>query len=171
MQILDTRMVCLDNVYPNRSMNILSFFKIIWNPSRVTADLEFSLPARKNKIRAISVTKQRGQMFIFKRWCLAPCDGLQLQYNGNMKTATIPPIRVAPEFRAEVEGVLEQGETLSEFVENAVRQTVLKRKYQAEFLRRGVAAIEETRRAGAGIAAEVVVAKLEAKLASARRTQ
>lgn len=88
-----------------------------------------------------------------------------------MKTATIPPIRVAPEFRAEVEGVLEQGETLSEFVENAVRQTVLKRKYQAEFLRRGVAAIEKTRRAGAGIAAEVVVAKLEAKLASARRTQ
>jgi hypothetical protein len=88
-----------------------------------------------------------------------------------MKTATIPPIRVAPEFRIEVEGVLEQGETLSEFVENAVRQTVLKRKQQAEFLHRGILAIEETKREGGGIAAELVVARLEAKLAAARRTQ
>ncbi|MDI1245883.1 MAG: hypothetical protein PSV24_10820 [Rhodoferax sp.] len=85
-----------------------------------------------------------------------------------MKTATIPPIRVAPEFRIEVEGVLEQGESLSEFVENAVRQTVLKRKHQAEFLLRGITAIEETKRAGGGIAAELVIAKLEAKLAAAR---
>jgi Arc/MetJ-type ribon-helix-helix transcriptional regulator len=88
-----------------------------------------------------------------------------------MKTATIPPIRVAPEFRIEVEGVLEQGESLSEFVENAVRQTVLKRKNQAEFLRRGIVAIEETKRTGAGIAAEALLDKLDAKLAAARQTQ
>ena len=88
-----------------------------------------------------------------------------------MKTATLPPIRVAPEFRIEVEAVLAQGESLSEFVENAVRQTVLKRQYQAEFLHRGIAAIEETKRAGDGIAAEAVLAKLEAKLVAARRTQ
>lgn len=88
-----------------------------------------------------------------------------------MKSATIPPIRVAPEFRREVEGVLAQGESLSEFVENAVRQTVLKRQHQAEFVRRGIAAIEETKRAGGGIAADTVIAKLEAKLAVARRTQ
>jgi hypothetical protein len=88
-----------------------------------------------------------------------------------MKTATLPPIRVAPEFRIEVEGVLEQGETLSEFVENAVRQTVLKRKHQSEFLSRGIQAIEATKRDGSGIPAEVVVAKLEAMLAAARRTQ
>lgn len=88
-----------------------------------------------------------------------------------MKTATIPPIRVAPEFRTELEAVLEQGETLSEFVENAVRQTVLKRQHQAEFLSRGIAAIEDTKRAGGGIAAESVVAKLEAKLAAARRSR
>ncbi len=100
-----------------------------------------------------------------------PHDVLHLQYNFKMKTATIPPIRVAPEFRIEVEGVLEQGESLSEFVENAVRHTVLKRKHQAEFLRRGIAAIEETKRAGGGIAAEAVVAELETKLAAARRTQ
>lgn len=88
-----------------------------------------------------------------------------------MKTATIPPIRVEPEFRLELEGVLEQGETLSEFVENAVRETVLKRKYQAEFVRRGVAAIAHTRQHGGGIAAEDVIAKLEAKLVAASRVQ
>ena len=75
-----------------------------------------------------------------------------------MKTATIPPIRVEPEFRAEVECVLEQGESLSEFVENAVRQSVLNRQHHAEFVRRGIAAIEETKRTGTGIAAETVVA-------------
>lgn len=88
-----------------------------------------------------------------------------------MKTATLPPIRVAPEFRSELEGVLEQGESLSQFVENAVRATVEKRKYQAEFVRRGIAAIESTQQAGAGIPAEVVIARLEAKLSVAKKTK
>lgn len=96
---------------------------------------------------------------------------LQLQYDCAMKTATIPPIRVAPAFRTEVEAVLEQGESLSEFVEKAVRQTVLKRQHHAEFLRRGIAAIEETKQAGGGIPAEAVIATLEAKLAAARRAR
>ena len=38
-----------------------------------------------------------------------------------MKTATIPSVRVEPDFRAEVEAVLADGETLSEFVEASVR--------------------------------------------------
>ena len=86
-----------------------------------------------------------------------------------MKTATLPPIRVAPDFRVELEGVLEQGESLSQFVENAVRSTVAKRKNQAEFIRRGMAAIDATQRDGSGIPAQLVIAKLEAKLAAARK--
>ena len=86
-----------------------------------------------------------------------------------MKTATLPPIRVAPDFRLELEGVLEQGESLSQFVENAVRSTVAKRKNQAEFIQRGMAAIDATQRDGSGIPAELVIAKLEAKLAAARK--
>ena len=88
-----------------------------------------------------------------------------------MKTATLPPIRVAPDFRLELESVLEQGESLSQFVENAVRTTVTKRKNQAEFIRRGIAAIEATKGDGSGIAAAVVIAKLEVKLATARQTK
>ena len=88
-----------------------------------------------------------------------------------MKTATLPPIRVAPDFRLELEGVLEQGESLSQFVENAVRTTVAKRKNQAEFIRRGLVAIESTQRDGNGIPAEQVIAKLEAKLEAARQVK
>ena len=88
-----------------------------------------------------------------------------------MKTATLPPIRVAPDFRLELEGVLEQGESLSQFVENAVRATVARRKNQAEFVRRGIAAIAATRQNGDGIPAAVVVASLEAKLAAARQAK
>lgn len=105
------------------------------------------------------------QIFVW----LSP-DVSRLQYNHSMKTATIPPIRVEPNFRIELEGVLGQGESLSEFVENAVRSTVQKRKNQAEFVRRGIASIEETKRTGGGIPAEVVIAKLEAKLATARQS-
>lgn len=88
-----------------------------------------------------------------------------------MKTATLPPIRVAPGFRLELEGVLEQGESLSQFVENAVRTTVARRKTQAEFLRRGIAAIEATQLEGSGIPADLVITKLEAKLAAARQAK
>jgi hypothetical protein len=45
-----------------------------------------------------------------------------------MKTTTIPSIRVEPDFRAEVEAVLADGETLSQFVEASVRATVERRR-------------------------------------------
>lgn len=88
-----------------------------------------------------------------------------------MKTATLPPIRVAPDFRIELESVLEQGESLSQFMENAVRTTVARRKDQAEFIRRGLAAIEATKRDGSGIPAEAMIATLEAKLAAAKQAK
>lgn len=88
-----------------------------------------------------------------------------------MKTSTIPPIRVEPEFRREVEGVLEQGESISQFVENAVRETVLKRKHQAEFVRRGMVAIAHTRHNGEGVPADDVIARLESRLAAAVGSQ
>lgn len=88
-----------------------------------------------------------------------------------MKTATLPPIRVEPDLRQAIEGVLEDGETLSQFVEGAVRSVVDKRKHQAEFVRRGMAAIEETQSTSNGIPAEQVLARLEARLLAARQTQ
>ena len=68
-------------------------------------------------------------------------DALRLQYILAMKAAILPPVRVALDFRQELEGVLEEGETLSQFVESAVRSVVEKRKHQAGFVHRGIAAI------------------------------
>ena len=85
-----------------------------------------------------------------------------------MKTATLPPVRVAPDFRQELEGVLEEGETLSQFVESAVRSVVERRKHQAEFVRRGMTAIQDTPRAGTGVPAQEMLARLQVRLDAAQ---
>jgi hypothetical protein len=54
-----------------------------------------------------------------------------------MKTATLPPVRIEPAFRQQVEEVLQPGETLTQLVESAVRAAVAARKSQAD-LRRGI---------------------------------
>ena len=86
-----------------------------------------------------------------------------------MKTATIPSVRVEPEFRAEVEAVLAKDETLSEFVEASVRASVEHRRVQAEFIARGLRSRNEARRTGEYVGADVVVAKLQRKLEAARK--
>jgi hypothetical protein len=85
-----------------------------------------------------------------------------------MKTATIPSVRVEPEFRAEVESVLGEGETLSEFVEASVRANVERRRVRAEFIARGLRSRDEARRTGQYVDVDVAVAGLQRKLDAAR---
>lgn len=87
-----------------------------------------------------------------------------------MKTATIPSLRVDPELRAAAESVLEKGETLSAFVEDALKKQVHYRKTQAEFLARGLAAREESKRTGEYYDADEVHDELRAML-EAKRTE
>ena len=84
-----------------------------------------------------------------------------------MKTATIPSVRVEPDFRAEVEAVLADGETLSEFVEASVRANVERRRGQAEFILRGLRSRDEARRTGDYVDADVVLEGLQRKLDTA----
>ena len=49
-----------------------------------------------------------------------------------------------------------------------IRTELTIRKNQAEFVRSGIAAIEATKRDGNGVPADVVINKLEAKLAAAK---
>ncbi len=93
---------------------------------------------------------------------------MQLRYIASMNTATIPPVRVEPEFRAEVASVLAEGESLSEFVEASVRASVERWRFQAEFIARGLRSREEARRTGDYVAADDVVATLQRKLDAAR---
>lgn len=85
-----------------------------------------------------------------------------------MKTATIPSVRVEPEFRAQVEAVLADGETLSEFVETSVRAGVERRRIQAEFIARGLRSRDEARRTGDYVDADVALDGLQRKLDAAR---
>ncbi len=88
-----------------------------------------------------------------------------------MKTATIPSVRVEPEFRDEVERVLGEGETLSQFVEAAVRACVLQRKSQAEFVARGMKSLASARRSSEYVEASEMVQRLRSKLELAAKKQ
>ncbi|NUZ09115.1 YlcI/YnfO family protein [Piscinibacter koreensis] len=85
-----------------------------------------------------------------------------------MKTATIPSVRVEPELRAEIEALLDEGETLSEFVEASVRASVERRRVQTEFVARGLCSRDEARRTGNYVDADLVVDALQRKLDAAR---
>ena len=95
----------------------------------------------------------------------------QTRYSPIMKTATIPPIRIELAFRQEIEQSLGDGETMASLVESAVRTEVSRRRDQTEFVRRGLASIARSEADGDWIPAETVLAKLEAKVAAARKRQ
>ncbi|MBC7378003.1 MAG: prevent-host-death protein [Burkholderiaceae bacterium] len=86
-----------------------------------------------------------------------------------MKTATLPSIRVEPEFRSTVESLLGDTETLSQFVENSVRETVARRRNQQDFVARGIESLEAAKAGGGYVDAEIVMDKLRARLAAAKK--
>ena len=95
----------------------------------------------------------------------------QLRYTcAMMKSAILPSVRVDPALRASVESLLGADETLSGFVENSVRQAVMRRQNQAEFIARGLASLDNARRTGEYVDADTVLEKLEQKLAAAKAT-
>jgi Arc/MetJ-type ribon-helix-helix transcriptional regulator len=85
-----------------------------------------------------------------------------------MKTATIPSVRVEPQLRAEMEAVLADGETLSEFVEASVRATVERRRVQAEFIARGLRSRDAAHRTGDYADPDAVLDGLQRKLDAVR---
>ena len=86
-----------------------------------------------------------------------------------MKTAVIPQVRVEPELRAQLEEVLAKDETLSDFVEDAVRRAVERRRVEAAFRARGDAAWQAYLRTGQAKPAEQVLAEMQARLDSRRK--
>jgi hypothetical protein len=84
-------------------------------------------------------------------WLYFDCYTLE----STMRTATFPPIRVEPEMRAQTEAVLREGESLTQFIEDAVRKEVEWRAAQAAFIARGQAALEEHEQRGGPTLAEV----------------
>ena len=89
----------------------------------------------------------------------------------DVKSRTIPPLRVSEQLRADAEGVLGPGETLSAFVMDAVSRSIDFRKTQLDFLARGMASAERARSVGGYVPAEKAVARLRKRLARAQRTR
>lgn len=78
-----------------------------------------------------------------------------------MKNSTIPSLRVTPELRAAAESVLEDGESLSSFVEHSLRLQIERRQSQREFIARGLASRDEAKRTGEYYAAADVLRELD----------
>lgn len=93
----------------------------------------------------------------------------QTQYTCLMKSAVIPQIRVEPELRAELESVLRQGETLTDFVEATVRSAIAFRRVQSSFHARAQAASEEYHRTGVSVPVDTVLQRLQSKLDAKRK--
>lgn len=85
-----------------------------------------------------------------------------------MKTATFPSLRVSPEFRKAAEQVLQEGESLSSFVEESIRDNITRRQTQSEFVARGLSSREQARETGRYVSANTVLERLEEMLASAK---
>lgn len=81
-----------------------------------------------------------------------------------MKTATIPALRVEPKLREAVESVLNDGETLSSFVEEALKANVTRRQHQQAFIARGLASSALAKQNQEYYSAEDVLAELQSML-------
>ncbi|MCA0175111.1 MAG: prevent-host-death protein [Proteobacteria bacterium] len=88
-----------------------------------------------------------------------------------MKTATLPPIRIAPSLREQVEALLADGETLSAFIETAVRDAAQRRQHQSEFIARGLASREQALATGAYLSLDEAIQRLRGRLDRAREAQ
>jgi predicted transcriptional regulator len=86
----------------------------------------------------------------------------------NMKTATIPSLRVDSELRHAAEDVLQEGETLSSFVEQSLRLNIEHRRAQQAFISRGLASRDEAPRTGEYFSAEDVLRELDDLYARAK---
>ncbi|MGE0030093.1 MAG: YlcI/YnfO family protein [Steroidobacteraceae bacterium] len=82
-----------------------------------------------------------------------------------MKTSALPPLRVSPELRAEVEAVLAPGESLSAFLHEAVTRTIEFRRLQREFVQRGLASATNARRTGRYVSGAAALKTLRRQLA------
>jgi predicted transcriptional regulator len=84
-----------------------------------------------------------------------------------MKTASLPSLRVDPELRRAAESVLADGESLSSFVEDSVREGIERRRWRSEFVARGLASRDEAKHSGEYFSADQVQSELDGMLKEA----
>ena len=88
-----------------------------------------------------------------------------------MKNASVQTLEVNGTLSAAVKSVLQEGETLAGFVEEAVRLNIAHREAQREFLARGMLAREEAKLSGQYVSSDEMLNRLDMSLATARAKQ
>lgn len=88
-----------------------------------------------------------------------------------MKSATLPSLRVEPALRDAAESLLKEGETLSSFVETAVREQVELRRQREAFIARGIISRDNARRTGVYHDAAEIVDELRGMLDKATKSR
>ena len=84
------------------------------------------------------------------------------------RSATLPPIRVAPETKASLEAVLRDGESLTQFIENAVRREADFRTEQNAAVARAKKALQSADMGVGLMAAEEFLAGMEQRASAAQ---
>lgn len=83
-------------------------------------------------------------------------------------TATFPSLRVDAELREAAKQNLQEGETISAFVEQSIHESIDRRCHQREFIARGLASRDDAQTTGQYISADAVLGRLEQMLAAAK---
>ena len=86
-----------------------------------------------------------------------------------MKTSTLPPLRVSVDLRRQAEAVLEEGESLSAMVLDAVTRQIDYRKARREFILRGIESGASAKASNTYVSSERVLEKLSRRLTLARK--
>ncbi|WP_029561262.1 YlcI/YnfO family protein [Xanthomonas oryzae] len=86
-----------------------------------------------------------------------------------MKSVSLPSLRVDPALREAAEAVLQEGETLSSFVEHSVRAQVQRRQQQEAFIARGLVSRDSAKASGCYIGAVDILAGLQSQLDKTRK--
>ena len=88
-----------------------------------------------------------------------------------MKNASVQTLEVNSTLSAAAKSVLQEGETLAGFVEEAVRLNIAHREAQRDFLARGMLAREEAKQSGQYVSSDEMLNRLDMSLATARAKQ
>ena len=88
-----------------------------------------------------------------------------------MKNASAQTLEVNSSLSAAAKSVLQEGETLAGFVEEAVRLNIAHREAQRDFLARGMLAREEAKQSGQYVSSDEMLNRLDMSLATARAKQ
>ena len=85
-----------------------------------------------------------------------------------MKSAFLPAVRVEPDLRRDAESVLDDGESLSDFIATCVRNGIKWRRTQDAFLARSQDAVDRALRDGSGISPQELLKRVDDRLDEAR---